>query len=73
MNIRIVGSICVLVFVSVSLVLIPSFIGGQSSTSKPVTIKPGDSAADGSILKPYKNAWKVMYAFPGKEPFLVGT
>ena len=40
---------------------------------KPITIKPGDSAADGSILKPYKNAWKVMYTFPGKEPFLVGT
>ncbi len=28
---------------------------------------------DGSFLKPYKNAWKVVYAFPGKEPFLVGT
>ena len=28
---------------------------------------------DGSFLKPYKNAWKVVYAFPGKEPFMVGT
>lgn len=34
---------------------------------------PGDRAIDGSSLKPYKNAWKVVYAFPGKEPFLVGT
>lgn len=36
-------------------------------------IKVGDPAIDGSFLKPYKNAWKVVYAFPGKEPFLVGT
>jgi len=36
-------------------------------------IKPGDSSVDGSFLAPYKNAWKVVYAFPGKEPFLVGT
>ncbi len=34
---------------------------------------PGDPAIDGSSLKPYKNAWKVVYAFAGKEPFLVGT
>jgi hypothetical protein len=38
-----------------------------------VRIKLGDPIVDGSILKPYKNVWKVVYAFPGKEPFLVGT
>ena len=32
----------------------------------------GDPAVDGTFLKPYKNAWKVVYAFPGKDPFLVG-
>jgi hypothetical protein len=32
-----------------------------------------DSSVDGSFLKPYKNAWKVVYAFPGKDSFLVGT
>ena len=39
----------------------------------PLKYAPGDPAIDGSSLKPYKNAWKVVYAFPGKEPFLVGT
>jgi len=41
--------------------------------SPPVKVRPGDPSADGSFLKPYKNAWKVVYAFPGKEPFLVGV
>jgi hypothetical protein len=41
--------------------------------SPPTVIKLGDSSVNGSFLKPYKNAWKVVYAFPGKEPFLVGT
>ncbi len=36
-------------------------------------VKPGDPSLDGPQLKPYRNAWKVVYAFPGKEPFLVGT
>jgi len=35
-------------------------------------LEVGDPAVDGTFLKPYKNAWKVVYAFPGKEPFLVG-
>ena len=36
-------------------------------------IKVGDARITGSFLQPYKNAWKVVYEFPGKEPFLVGT
>ena len=36
-------------------------------------IAVGDTVLDGSQLKPYKNAWKVVYAFPGKQPFLVGV
>jgi hypothetical protein len=38
-----------------------------------VRVKLGDPIVNGSILKPYNNVWKVVYAFPGKEPFLVGT
>src|SRR6266446_5861499 len=46
----------------------------QSPPSAPTqVVRVGDSSVDGSFLKPYKNAWKVVYAFPGKEPFLVGT
>jgi hypothetical protein len=41
--------------------------------TKAEVIKVGDANVDGSFLKPYKNAWKIVYAFPGKEPFLVGT
>src|SRR5450759_4093632 len=52
---------------------LPSFIQAQPPPSPPTVIKVGDSSVDGSFLKPYKNAWKVVYAFPGKEPFLVGT
>ena len=49
---------------------------GQSPAASPpksVRVKLNDPSVDGSFLKPYKNAWKVVYSFPGKEPFLVGT
>jgi hypothetical protein len=49
------------------------YIQAQSPPPPPTVIKLGDSNVDGSFLKPYKNAWKVVYAFPGKEPFLLGT
>ena len=42
-------------------------------SASPAVLTVGDAIVDGSFLKPYKNAWKVVYAFPGKEPFLVGT
>ena len=44
----------------------------QLSTA-PQVVRVGDPSVDGAFLKPYKNAWKVVYEFPGKEPFLVGT
>jgi len=62
----------VALLVLVLVVLFP-FTQAQSLPSSPTVIKLGDSSVDGSFLKPYKNAWKVVYAFPGKEPFLVGT
>jgi len=54
-------------------ILLPTRIQAQSSAPEPAKIKLADPRMDGSFLKPYKNAWKVVYAFPGKEPFLVGT
>jgi hypothetical protein len=57
-----------------SLAVFPTFVNAQSPPSAPAeVIRVGDPGVDGSFLKPYKNAWKVVYAFPGKEPFLVGT
>jgi hypothetical protein len=54
--------------------LLPAILGAQSPPSTAIeAINVGDPSVDGSFLKPYKNAWKVVYAFPGKEPFLVGT
>jgi hypothetical protein len=50
-----------------------SSIVAQSNALTPAKIKPGDFIINGSFLKPYKNVWKIVYAFPGKEPFLVGT
>ena len=47
--------------------------GSQAPLPADKTVKVGDAVVDGSFLKPYKNAWQVFYAFPGKEPFLVGT
>jgi hypothetical protein len=55
------------------LTLLPSFFIQAQSPPPPTTIRLGDSIVDGSFLKPYKNAWKVVYAFPGKDSFLVGT
>jgi hypothetical protein len=52
---------------------LPTFTQTQPPPSPPAIVKVGDPGVDGSFLKPYKNAWKVVYAFPGKEPFLVGT
>jgi hypothetical protein len=58
----------------ISLAVLATFIHAQSRPSTlSETIRVGDPRMDGSFLKPYKNAWKVVYAFPGKEPFLVGT
>src|SRR5258708_12829377 len=54
------------------LALLPSFIQAQSPPPL-TTIRLGDSIVDGSFLKPYKNAWKVVYGFPGKDSLLVGT
>lgn len=52
----------------------PSSLRAQAPAVTPTdVIRVGDPAVDGVNLKPYKNAWKVVYAFPGKEPFLVGT
>jgi len=52
----------------------PALTGAQAaSANSPEALKVGDPRIDGSFLKPYKNAWKIVYAFPGKDPFLVGT
>ncbi len=56
-----------------ALLLFSAFALAQSTPPPPVAMKVGDPSVDGSFLKPYKNAWKVVYAFPGKDPFLVGT
>jgi hypothetical protein len=52
---------------------LPTFTQTPPPPSPPTIVKVADPVVDGSFLKPYKNAWKVVYAFPGKEPFLVGT
>lgn len=44
-----------------------------SAASQAQTVKVGDPGVDGSFLKPYKNAWKVVYTFPGKDPMLIGV
>jgi hypothetical protein len=52
----------------------PDVVLAQSASSTgPAAVKVGDPSVNGTLLKPYKNAWKVVYEFPGKEPFLVGT
>jgi hypothetical protein len=67
-------SVSAAVLALVSLPLLPTFVQAQSVPSAPAEIiRVGDPGVDGSFLKPYKNAWKVVYAFPGKEPFLVGS
>lgn len=67
-------SVSAAILTLVSLPLLPTFVQAQSVPSAPAEIlRVGDPGVDGSFLKPYKNAWKVVYAFPGKEPFLVGS
>lgn len=56
-----------------SVLAIPVVHAQAPSAAAPQAIAVGDATVDGSFLKPYKNAWKIIYAFPGKEPFLVGT
>ena len=56
-----------------ALIVLSSAGNAQNPVAAPLKIKLGDPSVDGSFLKPYKNAWKVVYAFPGKEPFLVGV
>lgn len=53
--------------------LLSRLLCAQTPPPAPLDIKVGDARVNGSFLKPYKNAWKVVYQFPGKEPFLVGT
>jgi len=58
----------------VSWSLLPESLHAQSAPSTTAQVlKVGDASIDGSFLRPYKNSWKVVYSFPGKEPFLVGT
>ena len=58
----------------VSWVALPSLVRAQVPPATATEVlKVGNPNVDGAFLKPYKNAWKVVYAFPGKEPFLVGT
>lgn len=45
----------------------------QTGDTPPERINLGDSRLDGSFLKPYKNAWKIVYEFPGREPMIVGV
>ncbi|HEY6371038.1 MAG TPA: hypothetical protein VIX37_10690 [Candidatus Sulfotelmatobacter sp.] len=60
-----------------ALVLVAS--GGVSTGSSPTgepsvpKVAVGDAAVDGSFLKPYQNVWKIVYAFQGQQPLLVGT
>jgi hypothetical protein len=65
--------LCRITLLALVLVVSSSFTQAQSPPSPSTVIRLGDSSVDGSFFKPYKNAWKVVYAFPGKEPFLVGT
>ena len=53
-----------------ALIVLASAGNAQNPVAAPLKIKLGGPSVDGSLLKPYKNAWKVVYAFPGKEPFL---
>jgi hypothetical protein len=64
----------VLALVAVSSVVFVDLARAQASAAlKPQVIKVGDTVIDGSFLKPYKNAWKIVYTFPGKDPMLVGA
>ena len=73
MNERLNLFVCRVVLTLVSLAALPTLTHAQSPTTEPPqVIKVGDLRVDGSFLKPYKNAWKVVYEVPGKEPFLVG-
>ena len=75
MNVRLARLTAMTALLALTFALSPLSLRAQSPSPSPppVRVKLGDSIADGSILKPYKNAWKIVYAFPGKEPFLMGT
>jgi hypothetical protein len=77
MNLRIVRLTQICASLCGSLLLATTSASAQSLTPspspRPVRVKLRDPMVNGSFLKPYKNVWKVVYAFPGKEPFLVGT
>ena len=45
-------------------------IAQSPSAASTQVVRVGDPSIDGSFLKPFKNAWKVVYELPGKEPFL---
>jgi hypothetical protein len=62
-----------LVCIALAVVSLSALPASAQSQSPPQAISVGDPAVDGSFLKPYKNAWKVVYEFPGKDPFLVGA
>jgi hypothetical protein len=64
--------VCGFVLSVVGPAMLPAHAVAQVREPAPIRVDPGDATLEGSLLKPYKNAWKVMYAFPGREPFLVG-
>src|SRR5690242_9920808 len=62
--------VCIL---AVLLLCYSSATAQSNSPATTIKIKPGDLNANGLFLKPYKNVWKIVYTFPGKEPLLIGT
>jgi len=63
------GQLTVLCILTALLLVCASASAQSNSSTSTVKIKPGDPTANGLFLKPYKNVWKIVYAFPGKEPF----
>jgi hypothetical protein len=47
-------------------------VAGGGSATEPVTLHVGDPRVDGSVLKPYRNAWKFTYRKPGGSPVEMG-
>jgi hypothetical protein len=50
-----------------------TWLAVDAQTVEPVKIKVGDAMVAGSVIKPYKNVWRLTYEKPGSEPIDAAT
>jgi hypothetical protein len=56
-----------------TLILLSPLLTVWAQTAEPSKVSVGDPMVKGSLIKPYKNVWRLTYSKPGREPIDAAT